>query len=282
MLPPGVTIAKLAPGTPLHSNSQPQGKVTRLSPLDSLEGWQLEEKPNPLLDYYNPMTPRRKGDFAIEPVRAKEGSPSALKITPRPISHGKATMPMYAELVNKSGVPLPGKPAGIGVWVEGNSGWGRIIYELHDASGQRWTSIGARSKGASDWMADWLGQKLSEEYTPGEVADWNTDDVFGQSRISFDGWRYLEVALPGQYPGEGYHWPANSQWRWDGDGIVHYPLVLKKIIIEMPEKVLYLTRFKAPRRPAIQLRELISVEREIDAPKTSPYDYVEAAQMSLR
>src|SRR5690606_19840188 len=137
------------------------------------------------LDYYNPMTPRRKGDFAIE---AAEG---ALKVTPRPIPNGKPTMPMYAELASERNLELPGKPAEIGLWVEGNSGWGRIIFELEDASGQKWTSIGARSKGGSDWMADWLGEKGNAEFKPGEIADWNTDDTFGFSRINFDGWRYV-------------------------------------------------------------------------------------------
>ncbi len=274
-LPAGATLRNATPGEPRHPGAEPRGKVSKLAPLDSLTGWKLAPDANPLLDYYNPMTPRRKGDFAVE---AAEG---ALKVAPRPIPTGKPTMPMYAELVSEAGLPLPGKPAEAGLWVEGNSGWGRIILELEDATGQKWTSIGARSKGGSDWMADWLGEKGSAEYKPGEVADWNTDDVFGLSRINFDGWRYIGIPLPGQYPGEGYHWPANSQWRWDRDGIVHYPLKLTKLIVELPEKTLYLNRFEAPRRAEIRLRDLVSVEREVDTPKTTPHDYVEQAQVTI-
>jgi len=102
------------------------------------------------------------------------------------------------------------------------------------------------------------------------------------SRINFDGWRYLGFPLPGQYPGEGYHWPANSQWFSDGDGIVHYPLLLEKLIVEIPEKTLHLNRYAAVARPEIYLRNLVSVERDMDVPKKVPGDYVEAQQVSSR
>jgi hypothetical protein len=88
------------------------------------------------------------------------------------------------------------------------------------------------------------------------LSDWNTEDVYGQSRINFDGWRYLSFPLPGNYPGEGYGWPANSQWRGDKDGVVHYPLRFKKLVVELPEKVLHVKTFAPPARPAIYLKDL--------------------------
>lgn len=280
-LPKAASIRNIRLGPPIYPDSDPKGKISRLSSFDSLDGWKVWENPNLLLDYYNPMTPRRKGDFSIKTVQEFEGAGPALKVAAKPPKTGKATMPMYAELVGGKKMELPGKPAEIGLWVNGNSGWGRIIFELEDASGQRWTSIGARSVGDSEWMADWLGDKLRDDYKPGEIADWNTDDVFGLSRINFDGWKYVGFPLPGQYPGEGYHWPANSQWRSDKDGIVHYPLALKKVIIELPEKTLYLNRFEPPKRAEIYLRDIISTERDLSSPKTSPYEYVEAVQVSV-
>lgn len=81
--------------------------------------------------------------------------------------------------------------------------------------------------------------------------DWNTGDVFGWSRINFDGWRWLAFPLPGNYPGEKHPWPANSQWRWDKDGVVHYPLTFKRLVIELPEKVLHAKTFAPPPRPEI-------------------------------
>jgi hypothetical protein len=275
-LPAGAAITGVTLGAPEYPDSDPQGKVSVLDSLDSLDGWKVENKPNALLEYYNPFAPRRKGSFTFEAAN------SAIKVTPLPISGGKPTMPMYAELTRQENIILPGKPAEIGLWVDGNSSWGRIIFELEDASGQSWISIGAKAKGGSEWMRDWVGQDLTQNYQPGEISDWNTDDAWGLSRINFDGWRYVGFPLPGQYPGEGYHWPANSQWRWDKDGIVHYPLSLKKIIVELPEKHLYLTDYSPVKRSEIFLRKLVSVEKDPDAPKTEAGDYVESAQTTIR
>lgn len=281
-LPAGVTVADVSLGRPEHS-AKPDGAVSELAPLASLDDWEVVEKRSAELETYNPLTPRRKGDFAFEPVEEFEGEGPALRVTPRPLRTGKATMPMVVELKHRKGIQLPGKPTEIGLRINGNSAWGRIIFELEDASGQRWISIGAKTTGASRWMADWLPQDVLADYKPGEVADWNTDDQFGLSRINFDGWRYVGFPLPGQYPGEGYHWPANSQWKSTGDGIVHYPLRLTKLIVELPEKTLHLNRYEPARRPEIYLRNLVSAENpEIDAPKDTPGGYVEKAQHDLR
>ena len=49
------------------------------------------------------------------------------------------------------------------------------------------------------------------------------------------------------YPGEKHPWPANSQWRWDKDGVVHYLLIFRRLIVELPEKVLHVKTLS--RRP---------------------------------
>jgi len=36
---------------------------------------------------------------------------------------------------------------------------------------------------------------------------------------------------------------ANSQWRWDKDGVVHYPLNYRKLIVELPAKDLDVQTF---------------------------------------
>lgn len=277
-IPAGVNPKKVELGSPIHANP-PQGKVTSLADLTISENWELIRERNSELEFYNPMTPRRKGEFTFEPVAGFEGKTDVLRVTPQPISGGKPTMAMYAELSAKEEIPLPGEPAEIGLWINGNSSWGRIIFELEDAVGQRWTSIGAPSKEGS---AETYGITPGAQNKPTEFADWNTDDSFGFSRINFDGWRYVGFPLPGQYPGEGYHWPANAFWKWTGDGKVHYPLRLKKLIVELLEKTLYLTRFEPAKRPEIYLRDLVTVERDINAPKTTPAEYVESAQIDMQ
>ncbi len=245
-----------AAGSPTYT-AKPEGQATVLNPLADLSGWAVAKERNPELEFYDFMTPRRQGDFAFEPVAEFEGRQGALRVTPRPIQHGKDTMPMYAVLVHGHGIPVPGTPTGIGAWINGNSGWGRIMFELTDATGQRWISLGAQQGGETNrWLEDMVPKEMLAKFpTPG-LSDWNTEDVFGLSRINFDGWRWVAFPLPGNYPGEHYPWPANSQWRWDKDGVVHYPLTFRKLIVELPEKVLHLRDWGKVRRPAIYLRDL--------------------------
>ena len=281
ILPKGGRVASVVLGLSKYED-QPVGRISKIDSLVSLEKWKVVPERSPELEMYNPLTPRRKGNFEFSIVSKIDGEGPALRVSPKPVKEGKSVMPMYAELAFQKRMELPGKPAEIGLWVNGNSSWSRVIFSLRDASGQRWVSIGAAAKGASEWMGDWLTPDLLKNYKPGKIADFNTDDPFGLSRINFDGWRYLGFPLPGQYPGEGYHWPANSQWFSDGDGIVHYPIELEKLIVEIPEKTLHLTRYAAVARPEIYLRNLVSVERDMDEPKNEPGDYVEAQQVSSR
>jgi hypothetical protein len=245
-------------GDPDHSDAQPAGESATVADLHSLDGWSVVPERSHLLEHYNVKSePRRKGEFNLEPVAEFEGRDNVIRVTPQPIDHGKPTMPMYAELRHDRGIELPGQPTEIGLMVNGNSGWGRIIFELTDASGQTWTSIGAAETGdISPWLRDWMPEELIDAVTMAGVEDWNTNDVFGHSRINFDGWRNLAIPLPGNYPGEEgrqYHWPRSSQWRHDGDGVVHYPLTLRKIIITFQEKTLHVTRYEPAPRAAIYL-----------------------------
>lgn len=281
ILSKGGRVASVVLGLSKYED-QPVGRISKIDSLLSLGKWKVVPERSPELEMYNPLTPRRKGNFEFSIVSKIDGEGPALRVSPKPIKEGKSVMPMYAELAFQKRMELPGKPAEIGLWVDGNSSWSRVIFSLRDASGQRWVSIGAAAKGASEWMGDWLTPDLLKNYKPGKIADFNTDDPFGLSRINFDGWRYLGFPLPGQYPGEGYHWPANSQWFSDGDGIVHYPLLLEKLIVEIPEKTLHLNRYAAVARPEIYLRNLVSVERDMDEPKNEHGDYVEAQQVSSR
>jgi hypothetical protein len=241
---------------PQYANKR-AGKVAVLAPLSDLADWTIETNRDPELEYYNFVGPRRKGDFTFTPVPSFEGKDKVLQVSPRPIKHGKHTMPMYAVLAHKKGIPVPGTPTEVGAWVNGNGGWGRLIFELHDASGQRWISIGAAQPDVPrKWVEDLIAPEMRSKWAKPAINDSNTDDVLGLSRINFDGWRWLAFPLPGNYPGERHPWPANSQWRWDKDGVVHYPLTFKRLIVELPEKVLHVKTFAPPPRPDTYLKDL--------------------------
>jgi hypothetical protein len=203
-----------------------------------------------------------------------DGRSGGLVLTPSFRPGHNPDLPMYARLRPAAPIAIPGEPTEIGVWVEGNAGWGRVIFELEDASGQRWISIGAEAAGEpNQWMADWLGPeefaKLRAAGGKSGICDWNSDDAWGRSVIDHEGWRFVRFPLPGQYPGEGYHWPGNSQWRADGGpeaarGKVAYPLRLTGLAITAPQQVLYLTEKMAAPRPSFTLRDLTVTHRPLE------------------
>ena len=280
------TLASVAPGLPAYVD-QPEGWTTPIASLADVSEWEVETRRDPILEFYSMMTPRRKGDFEFANAAEFEGAKNVMRVTPRPITTGKDTMPMYAALRHKKGVALPGAwakgpgggdaPTQIGLWVNGNSGWGRVIFELEDASGQKWTSIGAPS---TDPMPNWFERvvpaDLLPRYTPRTMSDWNTEDVKGLSRINFDGWRYVGFPLPGHYPADaierGAKWPANSQWRWDKDGVVRYPLRLTRVIVELPEKVLHVKSFAPVARKEIYLKNIVVGQGDANAVYPTPWE----------
>lgn len=251
-------IADVAGGAVVYDDAPPPN-AQRISPLDRLEDWVIERDRNLELETHNFSCPRRKGNFTFNEVAEFEGSGPCIKIEPGTLDSGTPIQPMYAVLTLKEPVTLKGRPREIGLMVNGNSGWGRVIFELEDAVGQRWISIGASQDGTpSRWMADWLPPEELAKAKESSVAAWNSNDSEARSAINFDGWRYLSFPLPGEYPGEGYHWPRNCYWKSDTDGKVSYPLRFKKLIIELREKVVYVTDFIPPQRKEIYVKGLVS------------------------
>lgn len=244
---------------PPVAEAPPASKVRSfpITPLAKLAEWRVESGPNTELEWYNFECPRRKGEFVFTETAEYEGEKAVLTVQPKGSAAGSPYLPMYEVLTLNQPVKIPDQPTGISLMVHGNGGWGRIMFELEDAAGQRWTSIGAPMQGeATRWMADWMSEKELAAMKTMKVGDWNTNDAWQRSRINFEGWRHLIFPLPGQYDGEGYHWPANCNWKHTGDGVVKYPLTFTRLIIELPEKVLHLNRLVSAPRPEIALKDL--------------------------
>jgi hypothetical protein len=243
---------------PALMETRPAGKPFAVSPLARLADWTVETGNSLELETYNPLEPRRKGDFLFTETAAFEGEPNVLAVRAKTPVAGKEFLPMYSVLKHNAPADIPGQPTRIGLMVNGNGGWGRVIFELTDASGQRWISIGAEERGEpTRWLADMLPPEEFQNLKSSNRSDWNTNDAWQRSCINFEGWRYLSFPLPGNYPGEGYHWPYSSQWRYSGDGIVRYPIRLTRLILTIPEKVLTGTVYAAVPRPEIYLKDLM-------------------------
>jgi len=250
-------IHLIMPGKPMQEG-RPEGEKFLVSPLDKLADWTVEDGRDAELEAYSFMCPRRKGNFEYAEAAEFEGEQGVLQVRPRLPVEGSPYLPMYSVLRHNSGVQIPGQPTKIGLMVNGNGGWGRVMIELEGADGQRWVSIGAEQAGEpTRWLADLLTPEQFASLKASGINDWNTDDPWGRSYINFDGWRYLDFPLPGNYPGEGYHWPYSSQWRHSGDGIVRYPLTFRRLIVTLPEKALRLKEYAPVPRQEVYLKDLM-------------------------
>nr|MDQ3624471.1 hypothetical protein [Verrucomicrobiota bacterium] len=168
-------LTSITPGAAtMEGRPDRKSKPFVVSTLGKLSDWHVEPERSTELEWFNFECPRRKGDFAFETVAEFAGEKSPLKVTPRVPVPGSSFLPMYSVLAHGRGVELPGEPTEIGLMVNGNGGWGRLLFELEDAGGQRWTSIGAAMSGeATRWMADWMSESELHAMKTMSVGDWN-------------------------------------------------------------------------------------------------------------
>jgi len=218
-------------GAPEHAERPPEDAVL-LEPLDDVGPWQIIQDRDEELDDNNYNCPRRPGNFQYsiveDPVRGK-----VMEVNPL-AAEGPSMIPMYGVLQRTEEFELPGEPRKLGLWVKGNSGWGKVLFELLDAEGERWISIGAPDS-------------------------YNVEDTWTQSHINFDGWRWMEIGLCGTFDGE-YHLPRQSIWKHDGgDGKVQYPLRLNRLILELRDKVVHVNELIPLEDQKVRLSNLTAI-----------------------
>ena len=141
--------------------------------------------------------------------------------------HGNDSLPdligEYCAMRLAKPAPLPGEPHSLGVWVKGNSSWGKIVFEFMDAEGKLWRSHGG------EWH-DW----------PGELS------------INFDGWHFVSFPIdeksPIIYSSPGGRMQSDAG-RKQG---VAYPISITKLYVILNRKALDLNEMK-PVSPIIRL-----------------------------
>jgi hypothetical protein len=209
----GTEVASVAVGEPDHSDAAPPADARQVA--DPGDGsWSYTSERDRTYEHGTFAVQRYPGKFSAAVV----GDPAHGKVLRSTLEKQDALhelMPWYNVLVPKQPVVLDGAPAALGLWVKGASDWGRVIYVLRDAQGERWTSIGTQDQ-------------------------YNCDDVHSWSAFNFDGWRYLRFELPGHTGWDSFRKHGTTWWRSDGgDRIVDLPLTLEKIIVEQRTHILY-------------------------------------------
>lgn len=202
--------AKFTLGEPDHRDAAPA--LTRALLAKPGDGtWKLSTEQDAHYENCHPEFIRRfPGRMTIEPKKVAEqhgGVALAVHLDKQPKE--RRTMPFYSTLIPPKPLVIPGKASHLSLWVKASSDWGRVVYCLRDAKGERWISVGKKG-------------------------EWNVDDVHCWSQFCFDGWRYLRFEMPGNLAYDGYREAGTSFWGpyGPGDGIVDFPLTLEKIIVE--------------------------------------------------
>lgn len=215
--------SQLTLGTPDHSDSKPGIDASVLAELGD-GSWKLSHEPDK--DYeevHLEFIKKFPGSFTQHAAEGPDGKMKATAVRLEKQEKERRTMPFYTTLRPAQPVAIPGKASHLGLWVKAASDWGRVVYCLKDAKGERWLSVGKKG-------------------------EWNVDDVHNWSAFNYDGWRYLTFELPGNQPYDLYRDAGTSFWgNYGGDMIVDLPLTLEKIIVERRTHVIHATE----QRPAL-------------------------------
>jgi hypothetical protein len=232
----GAPVRKIGLGEPQYADGPSPSTGQAISTMSSADEWQPAEEPPGFLEDNNFENPRVKGEFKLDWGRADAppGKCLGIRLPPLPETAKDPLIARYQTLELNKKVVLDGRPRWIGATVRGCGNWGRLIYDLTDAEGERWISIG-----------------MPREF--------NVNDPYNWSFLNHDGWRFVAHDLPGDFGGsERHHWPTQCVWGHfkpgppdkdgkptdTGNGIVDYPLTFNKLIIEMRDTIIHLDSYR--------------------------------------
>ncbi|MBI2191465.1 MAG: hypothetical protein HYU36_05725 [Planctomycetes bacterium] len=196
-----------------HSDSRPAPDAVSLADLGD-GSWRYTSQRDMIYENNDFDTARALGKFSSSVVE-ETGRGPVLASRLDPQDRRRELMPWYNSLSPRKPIVIPGAGDALGLWVRGDSDWGRFIYCLRDARGERWISIGSKD-------------------------EWNCDDVHSWSAFNFDGWRYLRFELPRHLGYDQFRMHGTTWWRSEGgDGVVDLPLRLETILVEQRTHILY-------------------------------------------
>jgi len=227
-----VPLRSVRAGEAQHDNVGLKNAVV-VDPLLDAKRWRVVPGPDRGMEDWCAYHPLHPAKISLEPAQA------ALKVTLHPQPEVADLVGRYAVLEPAAGpIAIAGRPETIGVWLRGNANWGRVIFEVVDAQGRRWTSNGWKES-AKGW----------------DLSDWE-----GETSINFDGWRLLSVRLPDDYPHSGHYGPSFHQWRCEGDNSltqrIAYPVKFGRLYLILREKLVYVNEVVGAKSPSIEVRDL--------------------------
>jgi len=216
-----VTTARVSAGR--RSFDAPPLGAQVVDRMDDVARWRLDPAEQPITE-----PTRKPGKFELRQVNDAERG-ACLELELKHDGAVPAVVGEYTALRLKEPVLIPGKPHSVGMWVKGDSSWGRVFWEITDAKGERWRSSGGFDGG--DWAS--------------------------YSSIDFDGWCFMTFPLTNDSPFKHIEpGPGIGQWQHqNGDEKLDYPLKLTGLFIETHRQSLNLTKM-APVKGHIRLKDV--------------------------
>lgn len=207
-----IAATKITAGKRSFPNHQPPAGTQVISRMDDLAQWQL------VPDEQTIRTPlRRPGKFDIRQVNDTDKG-ACLELELKREGEVPHVVGEYTALRLKKPLPIPGKPHTVGVWVKGDSSWGRVFWEIEDAKGERWRS--SKDLDGGDWG--------------------------NQAALDFDGWCFITFPLTKESPARHIEPGAGiGQWQGNIDGVLDYPLKLVGLYVQTHRQSLDLTQMKS-------------------------------------
>lgn len=231
----GETLA-MTLGEPDHGDALSGAYSKTLGNMADLFPTQGNDADPEYLDSFPDAIRRFHANMVVERANAPEQQGgAALSITLPLQEKDRGVMPFYTALKPEKPVLIPGKASHLTMWVRAASDWGRVVYVLRDAKGEKWTSVGS-------------------------MGEWNSDDTLCASFFNFDGWRLVRFELPSHAPYDSFREAGTTWWGSSGgDSIVDLPLTIEKIFIERRVRAMYVNSLE-PTDPAAVLLGAISAE----------------------
>ncbi len=236
---PGVSVVSVKVAGPDNSDSVQPADARPLADLGD-GTWKFTNETDKLLETNHWAMMHYPGKFGAKVVTDSAKGP-VLESTLLKQDAEHQLMPWYNTLKPAKPITIPGAPSKMGLWVKGNSDWGRFIYVLKDAKGEQWYSIGEKDQ-------------------------YNCDDVHSWSQFNFDGWRYLSFEMPGHTGWDSYRRNGTTWWRFTQEGVVDLPLTLETVIVEQRTHLLYVNDVQPAASNSVQLGKLsVQYEKPEDA-----------------
>jgi hypothetical protein len=250
-------ITAIAAGAPNHADARPAADALPVADLGD-GSWRFTDEHDKILETNHWGVMHYPGRLTASLADdAEQGKTLVSKLERQDGPH--ELMPWYNVLRPARPIMLSGAPARLGLWVKGASDWGRVIYVLRDANGERWTSIGSKNQ-------------------------FGCDDIHSWSQFCFDGWRYLTFELPGHAGWDVFRKHGATWWR-GGDGgdeagrdVVDLPLALEAIILEQRTHILYVNDVQRVASDTVALGKLYA---EYETPSDAQPEAIRQSRLRM-